>query len=216
MYLKIGRSVFPLKVKQFLLVSRTDCNIRLVFKETTLKSQREQRVLGITYDSKLTFQVPCDALRQDSSRETGFTQEDLMAAGPQWARAPVQSVIEYSCLAWGAWGGKDDFGRLPRAAERLTKPAAPLWCGLSHDPLQSAGAVWCPSSANPQACQHNTDAHNSCAGSVFSSSWTTSTLNSPPTAVHTSLCEVVEQIYGLRFVPGRPQCCGVRGTEIQC
>lgn len=90
---------------QLLLVSRTDSHIHLIFNGTTLTQQQEINILGVTYDSKLTFRSHISQLARTAAGKLASLRRIswlLDCKGRQLLyKAQIRSTLEYACLAWG-------------------------------------------------------------------------------------------------------------------
>lgn len=99
----------PQKTK-VLVVSRSQLNIRLSFDEKELTPQEEVEVLGVTYDSKLTFRTHIEQLTRTASRKLASLRRISWLLDNRGRevlyKAQIRSSLEYSCLAWGGAANK--------------------------------------------------------------------------------------------------------------
>ncbi|MPC63029.1 hypothetical protein E2C01_057121 [Portunus trituberculatus] len=77
--------------------------IRLLFEGTTLAPQEEMKILGVTYDSKLTFRTHITQLARTAAGKLASLRRIsclLDARGHEFLyKSQVHSSLEYSCLA---------------------------------------------------------------------------------------------------------------------
>ena len=90
---------------QMLTVSRTRTPLNLTLEGVTIKPRDEMDVLGVTYDSTLTFRRHIERLaREASGKLAALRRISWMLDGKGLEvlyKAQVRSSLEYSCLAWG-------------------------------------------------------------------------------------------------------------------
>ena len=80
---------------QLLVVSRTRKDIRLSYNGTLLTPQEKMKILGVTYDSKLTFRTHIEELARRISCLFDSRGRELLY------NAQIRSSLKYCCLAWG-------------------------------------------------------------------------------------------------------------------
>ncbi|KAK3857033.1 hypothetical protein Pcinc_036688 [Petrolisthes cinctipes] len=90
---------------QLLVVSRTRHDIRLFFDGAFLTPSRELKILGVTYDDKLTFKPHIMQLARTAAGQLASLRRIswlLDNRGRELLyKAQIRSSLEYSCLAWG-------------------------------------------------------------------------------------------------------------------
>ena len=95
---------------QLLIVSRARTNLRLAVGGETLVSRNEMEVLGVTYDSWLTFRTHIEQLAREASGKLASLRRIswlLDSKGLEMLyKAQVCSSMEYSSLAWGGAASK--------------------------------------------------------------------------------------------------------------
>ena len=95
---------------QLLIVSRARTNLRLAVGGETLVSRNEMEVLGVTYDSWLTFRKHIERLARQASGKLASLRRIswlLDSKGLEMLyKAQVRSSMEYSSLAWGGAANK--------------------------------------------------------------------------------------------------------------
>ena len=116
---------FAAEKTQLLVVSRRSSEIRLLFDGATLAPQNEIKILGVTYDSKLTFRTHITQLTRTAAGKLTCLRRIswlLDARGRELLyKSQVRSSLEYSCLAWGG-AASSHLGlldRIQRRAERI-------------------------------------------------------------------------------------------------
>ena len=119
---------------QLLVVSRTRQDIQLRFNGAALLPQEEVSILGVTYDSKLTFKSHISQLaRTAAGKLTSLRRISwlLDCRGRELLyKAQVRSSLEYSCLAFGGAASSHlaKLDGVQRRAERII---------FDHHPEQS-------------------------------------------------------------------------------
>ena len=95
---------------QLLNISRTRAAPHIMFQGDTLTPQDEVEVLGVTYDSKLTFKSHIERLAREASGKLASLRRMahiLDSRGIEVLyKAQVRSSLEYACLAWGGAASK--------------------------------------------------------------------------------------------------------------
>lgn len=90
---------------QLLLGSRTKHDLRPTFNKTTLAPQQEIKILGVTYDSKLTFRTQIEQLARTAAGKLASLRRISWLLDERdremLYKAQIRSSLEYSCLAWG-------------------------------------------------------------------------------------------------------------------
>lgn len=90
---------------QLLNISRTSPALRLAFDGEVLTPKDEVEVLGVTYDSKLTFKTHIERLAREASGKLAILRRIswlLDSKGLETLyKAQVRSSLEFACLAWG-------------------------------------------------------------------------------------------------------------------
>ena len=90
---------------QLLVVSRTRKHIRLCYNGTTLEPEDKIKILGVTYDSKLTFKTHIEELARTAAGKLASLRRIswlLDSRGRELLyNAQIRSSLEYCCLAWG-------------------------------------------------------------------------------------------------------------------
>lgn len=124
---------------------------RLSFGRTTLIPLRELKILGVTYNDKLTFKSQIMQLTRTAAGKLASLRRTswlLDSRGREFLyKAQVRSSLEYSCLAWAGatpfhlavldrvQRRENHLGWRAKAAERLATPEAPPGCSKPHHPL---------------------------------------------------------------------------------
>ncbi|KAG0713976.1 RNA-directed DNA polymerase from mobile element jockey [Chionoecetes opilio] len=95
---------------QLLNVSRSGAALRLKFNGDTLAPQDEVEVLGVIYDSSLTFRTHIEWLaRVASGKLTSLRRMSWLLNSKELEilyKAQVCSSLDYACLAWGGTANK--------------------------------------------------------------------------------------------------------------
>ena len=110
---------------QLLVVSRTQHDIRPTFNGMPLTPQREMKVLGVTYDAKLTFRSHIEQLARTAAGQLASLRRITWLLDERGRellyKAQIRSTLEYSCLAWGGAAPTHlaTLDRVQRRAERL-------------------------------------------------------------------------------------------------
>ena len=90
---------------QLLIVSRSSTALRLTLEREALLLWDEVEVLGVTYDSALTFRHHIERLAREVSGKLASLRRVLWLLDGKGLeilyKAQVCSSLEYSCLAWG-------------------------------------------------------------------------------------------------------------------
>lgn len=90
---------------QLLVVARTPVDLQLEFEGLKLTPREEVEVLGLTYDSRLTFRTHIQQLARAASRKlTSLSRISWLmdSRGREVLyKAQIRSSLEYSCLTWG-------------------------------------------------------------------------------------------------------------------
>lgn len=116
---------------QLLVVSRTRQDIRLLFNGAALIPQEEVSILGVIYDSKLTFKSHIAELARTAAGKLASLRRIswlLDRRGRELLfKAQVRSSLEYSCLAWGgaAKTHLEKLDAVQRRAERIITEEQP-------------------------------------------------------------------------------------------
>ncbi|KAK3869652.1 hypothetical protein Pcinc_025056 [Petrolisthes cinctipes] len=124
---------------QLLVVSRTRHDIRLFFNGAFLTPSRELKILGVTYDDKLTFKPHIMQLARTAAGQLASLRRIswlLDNRGRELLyKAQIRSSLEYSCLTWGGAAPSHIavLDKVQRRAERI------IWDGQQRQP----GALQC-------------------------------------------------------------------------
>ncbi|KAK3857130.1 hypothetical protein Pcinc_036597 [Petrolisthes cinctipes] len=124
---------------QLLVVSRTRHDIRLFFDGAFLTPSRELKILGVTYDDKLTFKPHIMQLARTAAGQLASLQRISWLLDNRRRellyKAQIRSSLEYSCLAWGGAAPShiSVLDKVQRRAERI------IWDGQQRQP----GALQC-------------------------------------------------------------------------
>ena len=116
---------------QLLVVSRTAADIHLTFDGAALAPQQELQILGVTYDSKLTFQAHISQLARAAAGKLACLRRMswLLDRGGRELlyKTQIRSSLEYSCLAWGGAAPSHLalLDRIQRRAERIIQDDLP-------------------------------------------------------------------------------------------
>ena len=90
---------------QMLTVSRTRTPLSLTLEGVAIQSRDEVDVLGVTYDSALTFRSHIERLAREASGKLAALRRISWLLDRKGLevlyKAQVRSSLEYSCLAWG-------------------------------------------------------------------------------------------------------------------
>ena len=112
---------------QLMVVSRTSTDIRLCFNGATLVPQADLLILGVTYDTKLTFQAHIEQLTRAAAGKLACLRRmswllDIRGRELLY-KAQIRSPMEYSCLAWGGAASSHLtlLDKIQRRAERLIR-----------------------------------------------------------------------------------------------
>ncbi|KAK4287372.1 hypothetical protein Pmani_039553 [Petrolisthes manimaculis] len=122
-----------------IVVSRTRHDIRLFFDGAFLTPTRELKILGVTYDDKLTFKPHIMQLARTAAGQLASLRRIswlLDNRGRELLyKAQIRSTLEYSCLAWGGAAPSHIavLDKVQRRAERI------IWDGQQRQP----GALQC-------------------------------------------------------------------------
>lgn len=120
---------------QLLIVSRSRTDLRLVMGGEALVSRDEMEVLGVTYDSWLTFRTHIERLAREASGKLASLRRIswlLDGKGLEMLyKAQIRSSMEYSSLAWGGAAKKhlSLLDKVQARAVRLIKDS-----GADRDP----------------------------------------------------------------------------------
>ena len=116
---------------QLLVVSRLTHDIRPILNEVQLAPQQELQILGVTFDSKLTYQAHITQLARSAAGKLACLRRMsglLDSKGRELLyKAEIRSSLEFSCLAWGGAAPSHlaVLDKIQRRAERLIEDGLP-------------------------------------------------------------------------------------------
>ncbi|KAK4319484.1 hypothetical protein Pmani_009587 [Petrolisthes manimaculis] len=122
-----------------IVVSRTRHDIRLFFDGAFLAPSKELKILGVTYDDKLTFKLHIMQLARTTAGQLASLRRISWLLDNRRRellyKAQIRSTLEYSCLAWGGAAPSHIavLDKVQRRAERI------IWDGQQRQP----GALQC-------------------------------------------------------------------------
>ncbi|KAK4324575.1 hypothetical protein Pmani_004786 [Petrolisthes manimaculis] len=122
-----------------IVVSRTRHDIRLFFDGAFLAPSKELKILGVTYDDKLTFKPHIMQLARTAAGQLASLRRISWLLDNRRRellyKAQIRSTLEYSCLAWGGAAPSHIavLDKVQRRAERI------IWDGQQRQP----GALQC-------------------------------------------------------------------------
>ncbi|KAK4317990.1 hypothetical protein Pmani_010946 [Petrolisthes manimaculis] len=122
-----------------IVVSRTRHDIRLFFDGAFLAPSKELKILGVTYDDKLTFKPHIMQLARTTAGQLASLRRISWLLDNRRRellyKAQIRSTLEYSCLAWGGAAPSHIavLDKVQRRAERI------IWDGQQRQP----GALLC-------------------------------------------------------------------------
>lgn len=110
---------------QLMVVSKTKHDLRKTFNKTAMASQQEIKILGVTYDSKLTFRTHIEQLARTAAGKLPFLRRISLLLDQRgrelFYKTQIRSPLEYSCFAWGgaSFTHLETLDKVQRRAKRL-------------------------------------------------------------------------------------------------
>ena len=120
---------------QMAIISRSSTRLHLSLDGEDIRRRDEMEVLGVTYDSALTFRLHIERLAREASGKLASLRRISWLLDNKGLetlyKAQVRSSLEYSCLAWGGAASRhlNLLDRVQARAVRLIKDS-----GAQHEP----------------------------------------------------------------------------------